>query len=177
MNGDYLSSNAAKMISRRKPRNGDGGLKMPNNERSAEYWRGVLETAKQAGYSKLAIYGYEQLLAAAEAREGGENLAEISADRAWIDGAKFGWNCETKADLHEAIANRQQQIRECSVVERVNAAVQSVQPTPTQPTAAEVIEACEKALERLLPWALQAGAYAEDALALCARWKESNGGK
>ena len=46
-----------------------------------------------------------------------------------------------------------------------------------QPKAAEVIEAAEKALERLLPWALQAGANAEDALALCARWEEANGGK
>lgn len=50
-----------------------------------------------------------------------------------------------------------------------------VEPEPEEPSAAEVIAAAEKALERLLPWALQAGANAEDALALCARWKEANG--
>lgn len=93
----------------------------------------------------LAEYG--ALLAAAEARESGKNAAEISADRAWIDGAKFGWNCEEKTDLHEDIANRQQRIRECSVVERVNAAVQSVKPTPNETTAAEVIAGAKKALE------------------------------
>ena len=164
---------------------------MSPNERSAEWLRGAVEALEaQSRFGPVSMLEhYLTLLAVAEDREGGENAAEISADRAWIDGAKFGWNCETKTDLHEAIANRQQQIRECSVVERVNAAVQSVQPTPTQPTAAEVIEAAEKAMKRTAR--LQALTHREDsyevcyewcpacqqdaALALCARWKEANG--
>ena len=86
---------------------------------------------------------YRALLAAAEAREAGEQCTCAGCMPSnWPD--TNGWRCKKS---REAI----------------------------QPTAAEVIEAAEKALERLLPWALQAGANAEDALALCARWKEANG--
>ena len=41
---------------------------MPENH-SAEWLRGYLQAKKEAGVSKLAVYGYTQLLAEAEARE------------------------------------------------------------------------------------------------------------
>lgn len=229
---------------------------MPSNERSAEWCRGAVAVLGRMvdecstvfdsdlphitqGNLEDYLAEYAQLLAAAEAREAGENAAEISADRAWIDGAKFGWNCETKTDLHEAIANRQLQIREAVVkcprcdspdpslhpamqfegevqpcgdlwhtpaheaipgdslsttVEKLREACSGVRvaPEPDAPTAAQVIEACEKAIKNLAHRADEAGCrckYYRDvikygheaecestnsALALCARWKEAN---
>lgn len=217
----------------------------PSNERSAEFCRGAVAVLGRMvdecstvfdsdlphitqGNLEDYLAEYAQLLAAAEAREAGENAAEISADRAWIDGAKFGWNCETKTDLHEAIANRQQQIREATpapevihgvresldalgirpdslseTVEKLREACSGVRvaPEPDAPTAAQVIGACEKALhherqglQNLIDFRgfwfggerrygaltmeelTEAMVRMEAVSALCARWKEANGG-
>jgi len=43
-----------------------------SQERSAEWLRGYLKAKKEAGVSKLAVYGYSQMIAEAEAREGSE---------------------------------------------------------------------------------------------------------
>lgn len=107
------------------------------SKHSAEFLRGAIKALDELGDAHpVSLMAYRDLLAEAEAREAAEpDAAAISADRAWIDGAKFGWNCETKADLHEAISNRQQQIRE----ERLN---------PSAPDAAAVIAQCKAALDK-----------------------------
>lgn len=138
---------------------------MPNNERSAEWCRGAVAVLGRMvdecstvfdsdlphitqGNLEDYLAEYAQLLAAAEAREAGENAAEISADRAWIDGAKFGWNCETKTDLHEAIANRQQQIREATPAPEVIHGVREsldalgIRPDSLSETVEKLREAC-----------------------------------
>ena len=184
---------------------------MASNERSAEWLRGAVEShintcnlitsITSATESHPARQGlmaannelhnqldrYRALLAAAEAREGGEKKVDCS----WCDGSGDGERdaearqinpCEKRegrgrcieapapeATPGDSLSKTVAKLREaCSGVR--------VEPEPEEPSAAEVIAAAEKALERLLPWALQAGANAEDALALCARWKEANGG-
>ena len=216
MNGDYLSSNAAKMISRRKPRNGDGGLKMPNNERSAEYWRGVLETAKQAGYSKLAIYGYEQLLATAEAREatqptalpsvamGGTVMAGNKTDSPtaaevtkalekahWIGCSPHEWPTVDDIPLlcHALIAEHSRATTAAEVVEACRVALEEIRAAVTTSTGqcgvlgtnwAECDYCGAVSTARKEPIPHEKGcafAVSTASLALCARWKEANGGK
>lgn len=47
--------------------------------------------------------------------------AAKTADRAWIDGARFGWNCgvlESRNDLDAAIDSRRKQISEAESIEK-----------------------------------------------------------
>jgi len=131
------------------------------NEHSAEWLRGAVAVARDVR-EPLAVAHYTLLLAAAEAREASQPTAE---------------ECELGTYYLD----------------------QEVDGQRTQPTAAEVIEACEKALgtaecylciyeneqrhrdnwegsedQGILRADKDANAAA---LALCARWKEANGGK
>lgn len=50
-----------------------------------------------------------------------DEKASVSADRAWIDGARFGWNCgvlESRNDLDAAIESRRKQISEADRMEK-----------------------------------------------------------
>lgn len=54
-----------------------------------------------------------------------DEKASISADRAWIDGARFGWNCgvlEARNDLDAAIDSRRRQIDQADRIAREAAA-------------------------------------------------------
>lgn len=137
----------------------------PSNERSAEFYRGAvfgIELMTQGQGVSEALRRYRALLAAAEAREAGKRGGVGSAE------------------------NSSQVIENAITLGGVEA---------TQPAAAEVVEAAERALKdersplRLCEPSCQKESVSRcmcryctsdrttAALALCARWKEANGGK
>jgi hypothetical protein len=127
---------------------------MPSNERSAEFYRGALSVLE--GRPCTAEY-YRALLAAAEAREGGELCTCAGCMPSnWPD--TNGWRCKK---AHEAT-----QPTAAEVIEAFENII-----TRTYKTNKDM--AIDKGF---LHVASTLGEDYRNALALIARWKEANGG-
>ena len=127
----------------------------PSNERSAEWLRGRVSAMRdyEWAFSPDTITREVTLLAAAEAREAGEHAANRLRQAAIMASEPAASDLRAGATAIEAIT--------------------------TQPTAAEVIEACRVAFFRIY-WDHEdvedMEQEAKKQLAAIARWQEANGG-
>jgi len=148
-----------------------------SKERSAEWLRGAIAVCEDVG-QRIAAAIYRKSLASAEAREAGERIGESLLDRLRQDLPAIRYHLGgVGPEIKLALDDRSRQSNILVAIHALDALMPLLAESreATQPTAAEVIAACEKALEELAMTGRVTTHRA--ALALCARWKEAHGGK